>query len=54
MDTTTTKCHKCRTVLQSWEGVDCHGYDLCDSCYEDHTPRVSTSDDDGSDEPLND
>lgn len=35
-----TKCYQCGTRLEDWEGVNCHGYDLCDDCYESHTPNV--------------
>ena len=34
------KCHKCGKHLESYEGVNCGNYDLCEECYENHTPRV--------------
>ncbi len=38
-----SKCKDCGLKLESWEGVNCGGYDLCDSCYDVHTPRVGNA-----------
>ena len=46
------KCNKCKSDLESWEGVDCHSYHLCDNCYENHTPRVGGYDGAGESDEL--
>ena len=38
-----THCNKCKVVLESWEGVNCGTYDLCDNCYDKHIPEVANS-----------
>lgn len=48
-----TKCRDCNKTLDFWQGVLCGNgtYDLCDECYEHHTPQVEL-DQSVSDEPI--